>query len=146
MRRASYSASIRVFSSSSSIRLASRARQSPYSTFNPARLCSSAFCLASLERRAYSSFLSEPAPLSQLSAFPLQRGVPPLQPLAMRALPPLSISLQGLGVPPLLPSAARAYDPLIWSWEVMHAYRENAFFCDTRRIDMIAVVILHKLT
>ena len=36
--------------------------------------------------------------------------------------------------------------PLLWSWEVMHAYFENALFCDTWRIDMIAVVILHKLT
>ena len=51
-----------------------------------------------------------------------------------------------LDVPPILPSAARAYAPLLWSWEVMHTYRENALFCDTRIIDMIAVVILHKLT
>ena len=77
---------------------------------------------------------------------PLQRGVPPIQPLAMRALPPLYVSLQGLGVPLLLPSAARAYAPLLWSWEVMHAYRENALFCDIRIAYMIAVVILHKLT
>ena len=72
--------------------------------------------------------------------------MPPLQPLTMRDPPPLSVSLQGLGVPPLLPSAARSYAPMLWSWEVMHVYRENALFCDTRRIDMIAVVILHKLT
>ena len=102
--------------------------------------------LTSSVRRAYSSFLSKPAPLPQLSALPLQRGVPPLQPLTMRAPHPLSISLQGLGVPPLLPSAARAYAPLLWSWEVMRAYRENALFGDTWRNDMIAVVLLHKLT
>ena len=57
-----------------------------------------------------------PPPLPQLSALPLQRGVPPLQPLSMRALPrpQLSVFLQGIGVPPLLPSAVRAYDPLLW--------------------------------
>ena len=31
-------------------------------------------------------------------------------------------------------------------WEVMHAYRENTLLCETRIIDMIAVVILHKPT
>ena len=79
-------------------------------------------------------------------ALPLQRGVPPLQPLTMRAPPPLSVSIQGLGVPQLIPSDARAYAPLLWSWEVIQAYRENALFGDTRRIDMIAVVLLHILT
>ena len=145
-RHASSSASIRMCSSSSSIRLASRARRSPSSTFNHARLCSFAFCLASSARRAYSSLLSEPAPLPQLSALPLQRGVPPLQPLTLRAPTPLSVSLQGLGVPPLLPSAARAYPPLLCSWSVMRTYRENALFGDTWIIDMITVVLLHKLT
>ena len=31
-------------------------------------------------------------------------------------------------------------------WEVMHAYREDAFFCDTWQLDIIAVVILPKHT
>ena len=30
--------------------------------------------------------------------------------------------------------------------EVMRAYRDNALFGDTWRIDMITVVLLHKLT
>ena len=63
---------------------------------------------------------AEPDPLPQLSALPLQQGVPPLQNLAVSDPPPLppppnlSISLQGIGVPPLLPSAVRAYAPLFW--------------------------------
>ena len=64
--------------------------------------------------RAFSSFLSEPAPITHISVLPLQRGVPPLQPLAMHVPPPLYVLLQGIGVPPLLPSAVRAYDPLLW--------------------------------
>ena len=55
-----------------------------------------------------------PPPLPQLSDFPLQRGVPNIQPLAMRGPPLLFILLQGIGVPSLLPSAVRAYDPLLW--------------------------------
>ena len=51
---ASSSASIRVCSSSSALRLASRERQTPYSIFNFVRLCSSSFCLASSERCASS--------------------------------------------------------------------------------------------
>ena len=59
---------------------------------------------------------ANPAPLPHLSALPLQRGVPPLHPLAVCDPPPhpLSISLQGLGVPPILHSAVHAYAPLIW--------------------------------
>ena len=74
--------------------------------------------------------------------------MPPLKPLALYAPlpPPLSVLIHGLGVPPLLPSAVRAYAPLIWQWEVMCAYRENAEFCDTQEIDTITVVILHKPT
>ena len=114
-RRASSSSSIRVCYSSLSIHIVSRARRTPYSNFNPARLCSSAFCIYSSARRASTSVLSDPDPLPQLSALPLQRGVPTLQPLAMCAPPPppLSVSLQGLGLPPLLPSAVRAYEPLL---------------------------------
>ena len=99
-------------------------------------------------RRASSSVLSEPAPLPQLSALPLQQGIPPLQPLSVCAPPPppLSVSLQGLGIPPILPSAVRAYAPLLWQWEVMCVYCENSLFCATRRIDTIAAVILHKPT
>ena len=51
-RLASSSASIRVCSSSSTLHIASRARKNPYSNFNHAHLCSSAFCLASLESYA----------------------------------------------------------------------------------------------
>ena len=58
--------------------------------------------------------LAEPDPLPQLSALPLQRGVPPLQPLVMRAPPPLSVLLQGIGVTPLLTSSVHAYAPLFW--------------------------------
>ena len=133
-------------SSYSYIRLASRARQSPSSTFNPVHLCSSALCIDSSARRASPSVLSDPAPLPRLSALPIQRGVTPLQPLAMRAPPPPSVSLQGLGVPPHLPSALCTYGPMLRQWEVMRAYRENALFCDTRRIDMTAVVILNNST
>ena len=91
---------------------------------------------------------AEPAPLPQLSALPLQRYVPPLQPLAVHAPPPppLSVSLQGIGVTPLLPSAVHAYARLLWQWEGVCAYRENADFCDTWKIDTIAVVIIHKPT
>ena len=64
----------------------------------------------------------------------------------MRSPPPPSVSIQWLGVPPHLPSAVRAYGSLIRKWEVMQAYYENEFFCDTQRIDMTAVVILQKLT
>ena len=48
---------------------------------------------------------AKPYPLPQLSALPLQGGVPPLWPLSMRARPPptIFVSLQGIGVPPLLP-------------------------------------------
>ena len=48
---------------------------------------------------------------SSSSAFsvPLQRGVPHIQPLTMRAPPPLYVLIQGLGVPPLLPSAAQIH-------------------------------------
>ena len=98
------------------------------------RLGSSAFCIYFLARRAYSSVLSKPDPLPKLSAFPLQRGMPPIQPLAMRAPPPPSVLIKGLGLPPHLPSAVRAYGPLLRQWEVICAYREDALFCDTRRI------------
>ena len=107
-----------------------------------------AFCLASLARRASSSVLSKPAPLTHISALPLQRGVPHLQPLAVHAPSPplLSILLQVICIHPLPHSGVRAYAPLIWKWEVTCGYRENALFCDTRRIDTIVVVILHKPT
>ena len=55
------------------------------------------------ERLKSEEVLSKPAPLPQLSALTLQRGVPPLQPLSMHDPPPTSVSLQGLGVPPHLP-------------------------------------------
>ena len=61
--------------------------------------------------------VSIPSPLPQISALPLQRGVPPLQPPAMcdpTTPPSLSVFLQGIGARPLLPSALRAYAPLIW--------------------------------
>ena len=59
---------------------------------------------------------AEPDPLTQISALPLQQGVPPLQPLAVRSPPPppLSVSPQGIGVPPLLPSAVQAYATMLW--------------------------------
>ena len=59
---------------------------------------------------------ADTAPLPQLSALPLQRGVTPLQPLAMcdPCPSPLSVSIQGIGVTPILPSAVRAYAPLLW--------------------------------
>ena len=59
---------------------------------------------------------AEPDPLPEISAFPIQRGVPPLQPIAryVSPPPPLSVLLQGIGVPSILPSAMRAYDPLLW--------------------------------
>ena len=50
------------------------------------------------------------APLTQISALPIQRVVPSLQPIAMRATPPpppLSVSLQGIGTPLILTSAVR---------------------------------------
>ena len=58
---------------------------------------------------------ADPAPLTQLSALPLQRGVPPLKSLAVRnpPPPPLFLLLQGIGVSPLLPSVVRDYAPLI---------------------------------
>ena len=58
---------------------------------------------------------ADPDPLPQISALPLQRGVPPLQTLAVCAPtpPPISVSFQGLVVPPLLPSAVRDYAPLV---------------------------------
>ena len=45
---------------------------------------------------------AEPVPFPHIPALPIQRGVPPIEPLAVRAPlpPPLSISLQGIGVPP----------------------------------------------
>ena len=58
----------------------------------------------------------EPAPLPQISAFTIQRGVPPLRLLAVHAPPPplLYVLLLGIGLPPILTSAVRAYAPLIW--------------------------------
>ena len=60
--------------------------------------------------------LSVRTTLPQISALPIQRGVPTLQPLSVRATPPppLYVSLQGICVLPLIPSAMRAYDTLIW--------------------------------
>ena len=110
--------------------------------------------------------------LPQLSALPLQQGGPRLQtsavippPLISALLlhrdvlppqpsdvcdaptpPPLYVSIQGRGGPPPQISDVRAYGLLLQQWEVMRAYRENALFCDTRIIDMTALVILHKLT
>ena len=53
-------------------------------------------------------------PLPQILAFPLQRDVPPLQPLSACAPPPpISVSLQGRGEAPLLPSTLRDYVPLL---------------------------------
>ena len=53
-------------------------------------------------------------PLPQILAFPLQRDVPPLQPLTTCAPPPpLSVSLQGRGEAPLLPSTLSTYVPLL---------------------------------
>ena len=59
---------------------------------------------------------AKPASLPQLSALPIQQGVPPIQPLDVRPPPlhPLSVLLQGLGVTPLLDSAVCAYAPLLW--------------------------------
>ena len=54
-RHASSSASTYICSSSSDLGLAARARQTPSSTFKRTRLCSCAFCLASLSTRAYLS-------------------------------------------------------------------------------------------
>ena len=85
---------------------------------------------------------AEPAPLTHLSALPLQLGVPPLQPSsvnhptyplpqilslpfqldvpshqlsALRAAPPppLSVLLQGRGKPTIIYSTARAHVPLL---------------------------------
>ena len=56
-RCASSSPSIRVCSSSSALCLDSRARRTPYSTFNCARLCSSSFCIDYLIRCASFSAL-----------------------------------------------------------------------------------------
>ena len=39
--------------------------------------------------------------------------MPLLQPLAVFAPPPISVSLKGLDVPPLLPSAVFYYAPLL---------------------------------
>ena len=59
---------------------------------------------------------ADPDHLPHILASPLQPGVIPLQPLAMRYTPPppISVSLQGKGAPPLLPSALHAYAPLLW--------------------------------
>ena len=55
-----------------------------------------------------------PLLLSHILAFPLQRDVPPLQPLSSCAHPsPISLSLKERGEPPLLPSTVRAYVPLL---------------------------------
>ena len=65
------------------------------------------------ERLKSEEVLSKPAPLPQLSALPLQRGLPHLQRLAMHSTLPLSVLLQGIGIPPLLPSAVHPYSPLL---------------------------------
>ena len=57
----------------------------------------------------------KPTPLPNLSALSLQRDVPTLKPLDVRAtLPLLYISLQGLGVPHFIPSSVHAYATLLW--------------------------------
>ena len=52
--------------------------------------------------------------LYHISDLPLQQGVPPLQPLAVRDTPPLSFLLQGTGFTPILPSAVCAYVSMLW--------------------------------
>ena len=60
------------------------------------------------------SSVVNPPPLPQILALPLQRDVPPLQPLSTCAPPPpISVSIQGRGKSPLLPSNLRAYVPLL---------------------------------
>ena len=95
------------------------------------------------------SFLQQVEPLLQLlsvctllpriSAFPLQRGVPPLNPIVLHVppLPPLSVLLQGLGISPFLPSAVRAYAPLLWQLEVMCEYHKNTFSVTIRKLNRL---------
>ena len=55
-----------------------------------------------------------PAPLTQISALPLQQGVPTLQPLSACDTPPLIyVLLQRRCKLPLRPSTVRDYVPLI---------------------------------
>ena len=53
-------------------------------------------------------------PLPHLLTFPIQQGLPPLQPLFVCAPPPLLyVSLQGQGEIPLLTSTVRTYVTLL---------------------------------
>ena len=85
-------------------------------------------------------------PLPHISASPLQRGVPPLQPLAVHypppPPPPLSVFLQGLGVPPLLTPAVRAYK-LIQSFSQLCRIRRK-FFPTTHLAQVFIFVLLHE--